>query len=193
MARLPFVRVIAGSARGTRLGPVPAGVRPLSDRAREGLFASLGPDVPDARCLDLFAGTGAVGIEALSRGAASCTFVDASREAADAVRSNLERSHLAERGTVRTCDVAVCLRRRGADEPPYDLVFLDPPYVLADPALSACLAALDAGWLAPEGWTVILTRGHKSSLPAVPVHWATRRQLRYGDSLLTLYREDRWA
>ena len=76
---------------------------------------------------------------------------------------------------------------------PYDLVFVDPPYVLADPTLSACLAALDAGWLAPEGWTVILTRGHKSSLPAVPVHWATRRQLRYGDSLLTLYREDRWA
>ena len=193
MARLPFVRVIAGSARGTRLGPVPAGVRPLSDRAREGLFASLGPDVPDARCLDLFAGTGAVGIEALSRGAASCAFVDASREASDAIRSNLERSHLAERGTVRTSDVAVYLRRRRADEPPYDLVFLDPPYVLADPALSACLAALDAGWLAPEGWTVILTRGHKSSLPAVPVHWATRRQLRYGDSLLTLYREDRWA
>jgi len=187
------VRVIAGSARGTRLGPVPAGVRPLSDRAREGLFASLGPDVPDARCLDLFAGTGAVGIEALSRGAASCTFVDTSREAADAIRSNLERSRLAERGTVRTSDVAVYLRRRRADEPPYDLVFLDPPYVLADPALSRCLAALDAGWLAPEGWTVILTRGHKSSLPAVPVHWATRRQLRYGDSLLTLYREDRWA
>jgi 16S rRNA (guanine966-N2)-methyltransferase len=187
------VRVIAGSARGTRLGPVPAGVRPLSDRAREGLFASLGSDVPDARCLDLFAGTGAVGIEALSRGAVSCTFVDASREAADAVRSNLERAHLAERGTVRTADVAVYLRRRRADEPPYELVFLDPPYELAEPPLSACLAALDAGWLAPEGWTLVLTRGHKSSLPTVPVHWATRRQLRYGDSLLTLYREDRWA
>lgn len=187
------MRVIAGSARGTRLGPVPAGVRPLSDRAREGLFASLGPDVPDARCLDLFAGTGAVGIEALSRGAASCSFVDASREAAHAVRSNLERAHLAERGTVRTADVAIYLRRRPAQEPSYELVFLDPPYGLAEPSLTACLEALDAGWLAPEGWTVVLTRGHKSSLPTVPVHWATRRQLRYGDSLLTLYREDRWA
>jgi 16S rRNA (guanine966-N2)-methyltransferase len=176
------VRVIAGSARGTRLGPVPAGVRPLSDRAREGLFASLGSDVPDARCLDLFAGTGAVGIEALSRGAASCTFVDAAREATDAVRSNLERAHVGERGTVRR-----------ADEPRFELVFLDPPYELGEPSLSGCLAALDAGWLAPEGWTVILTRGHKSSVPTVPVHWATRRQLRYGDSLLTLYREDRWA
>ena len=187
------MRVIAGSARGTRLGPVPAGVRPLSDRAREGLFASLGSDVPDARCLDLFAGTGAVGIEALSRGAASCTFVDAAREATDAVRSNLERAHVGERGTVRTADVAVYLRRRRADEPRFELVFLDPPYELGEPSLSGCLAALDAGWLAPEGWTVILTRGHKSSVPTVPVHWATRRQLRYGDSLLTLYREDRWA
>jgi 16S rRNA (guanine966-N2)-methyltransferase len=149
--------------------------------------------VSDARCLDLFAGTGAVGIEALSRGAASCTFVDAARPATAAIRSNLERAHLAERGTVRTADVRVYLRRRRVDEPPYDLVFLDPPYELADPSLSGSLAALDAGWLAPERWTVVLTRGHKSSLPTVPVHWATRRQLRYGDSLLTLYREDRWA
>ena len=94
---------------------------------------------------------------------------------------------------MRTAPVAVYLRRRRADEPPYELVFLDPPYGLAEPSLSACLADLDAGWLAPEGWTVVLTRGHKSSLPTVPVHWATRRQLRYGDSLLTLYREDRWA
>src|SRR6476469_8214458 len=85
--------------------------------------------------------------------------------------------------------------RRAPRPPPSDptsngLVFLDPPYELADPSLSGFLAALDAGWLAPEGWTVVLTRGHKSSLPTVPVHWATRRQLRYGDSLLTLYRED---
>ncbi len=192
-ARLPLVRVIAGSARGTRLGPVPPGVRPLSDRAREGLFSSLGAEVSDARCLDLFAGTGAVGIEALSRGAESCTFVDASRHATDATRSNLERAHLAERATVRTADVPAYLRRRRTNEPPYELVFLDPPYEIAEPRLSGCLAALEAGWLAPEGWTVVLTRGHKSSVPPVPVHWATRRQLRYGDSLLTLFREDRWA
>ncbi len=187
------MRVIAGSARGTRLGAVPAGVRPLSDRAREGLFASLGPDVADARCLDLFAGTGAIGIEALSRGAASCMFVDAARGATEAIRSNLERAHVSERARVRTADVGVYLRRRPANERPYELVFLDPPYELTEPHLSGYLAALDAGWLAPEGWTLVLTRGHKSSLPSVPVHWATRRQLRYGDSLLTLYREDRWA
>ena len=70
------MRVIAGTAKGTRLGQVPAGVRPVSDRVREGLFSSIGPRIEEARVLDLYAGTGAVGIEGLSRGAANATFVD---------------------------------------------------------------------------------------------------------------------
>ena len=76
----------------------------------------------------------------------------------------------------------------------FDIVFCDPPYDVSERVPRAdVLASLGRGWLAPEGWTVVLTRGHKSSTPAVPVHWAVRRQLRYGDSLLTLYREERWA
>jgi 16S rRNA (guanine966-N2)-methyltransferase len=75
------MRVIAGSAKGMRLGPVPPGVRPVSDRAREGLFSSLALEVPDARVLDLYAGTGAMGIEALSRGAEHAGFVDRAYEA----------------------------------------------------------------------------------------------------------------
>jgi 16S rRNA (guanine966-N2)-methyltransferase len=186
------MRVIAGSAKGRRLGPVPRGVRPVSDRAREGLFSSLAGRVVEARCLDLFAGTGAVGIEALSRGASSCRFVDRSRAAAAAIRANLAVTGLADRATVVVGDVLDHLRG-GPPEEPADLVFLDPPYELEGPSLDACLAALDAGWLAPPGWTVVVTRGHKGSLPGVPLHWAAARQLRYGDSLLTLYREDRWA
>ena len=85
------------------------------------------------------------------------------------------------------------LARTGAAQGSYDLVLCDPPYELDGAALGAVLGALDAGWLAPEGWTVVVTRGHKSSMPVVPVHWAVRRQLRYGDSLLTQYREERWA
>jgi 16S rRNA (guanine966-N2)-methyltransferase len=187
------MRVIAGSAKGRRLGPVPPGVRPVSDRAREGLFSSLAGRVVEARCLDLFAGTGAVGIEALSRGASVCRFVDRSRGAAAAIRENLRKTGLADRATVVTADVLDHLRRGPGDEEPADLVFLDPPYELEGSPLDACLAALDRGWLAPPGWTVVVTRGHKSSLPGVPLHWAAGRQLRYGDSLLTLYREDRWA
>jgi 16S rRNA (guanine966-N2)-methyltransferase len=187
------VRVIAGSARGTRLGPVPPGVRPVSDRAREGVFASLGPGVRDTSCLDLYAGTGAMGIEALSRGATSCLFVDRSRVAAGAVRDNLRRTHLEDRGSVRASDVGGFLRRQRPPVGGVDLVFLDPPYETAAPEIGDRLRDLAAGWLAPEGWTVVLTRGHKGALPALPVHWAARRTLRYGDSLLTLYREDRWA
>jgi 16S rRNA (guanine966-N2)-methyltransferase len=172
---------------------VPPGVRPVSDRAREGVFASLGGAVPGARCLDLYAGTGAVGIEALSRGADRCTFVDRSRAAAAAIRDNLERTHLADRAAVRTSDVARFLRGQREDLPRFDLVFLDPPYDTPSSGVAERLRDLAAGWLAPEGWTVILTRGHRGEPPELPVHWAVRRTLRYGDSLLTLYREDRWA
>ena len=97
----------AGSAKGTRLAPVPDGVRPLSDRAREGLFSSLGPDViVDAIVLDLFAGTGAVGIEALSRGAARATFVERSAQAGATIHRNLDITRLAADAVVQTLDVA---------------------------------------------------------------------------------------
>lgn len=187
------MRVIAGSAKGTRLGKVPPGTRPVSDRAREGMFASLGAEVQDARCLDLFAGTGAVGIEALSRGASTCTFVERSREATKAIRANLDATRLAERAVVRTVDVVSWLRRKHSDELTAQLAFVDPPYEVDLSVLERCLFALDDGWLDPEGWTVVVTRGQKGSLPVVPVHWAARRQLRYGDSLLIFYREVRWA
>ncbi len=187
------MRVIAGTAKGSRLGAVPAGVRPVSDMAREGLFASLGRAVEGTRWLDLFAGTGAVGIEALSRGASHATFVERSRAAVVAIGANLERTSLGGLATVRRAEIGRFLERRPSDPDLYDVAFLDPPYEMGDPSLAASLAALNVGWLAPEGWTVILTRGHKSPWPAVPVHWAVWRQLRYGDSLLTLYREERWA
>lgn len=187
------MRVIAGTVKGMRLGKVPPGTRPLSDRAREGLFASLGGEVVDARCLDLFSGTGAVGIEALSRGATSCTFVDASREATAAIRANLRATRLEDRASVVMSDVRKWLRRRGSGAPTFHLVVVDPPYDVGSPYLDECLAALDGGWLDPEGWSVVVTRGQKSPLPAVPVHWAVRRHLRYGDSLLIRYQEVRWA
>jgi 16S rRNA (guanine966-N2)-methyltransferase len=187
------VRVIAGSAKGERLTKVPAGTRPLSDLAREGLFASLAGLVEGARCLDLYAGTGAGGIEALSRGAEEVTFVDKSGGAAAAIRENLRLTGFEGSGTVVRAPVERWLTTTAAPQPAFDLVLCDPPYDLDGASLGGTLAALDAGWLAPEGWTVVVTRGHKSSPPVVPVHWAVRRQLRYGDSLLTQYREERWA
>jgi 16S rRNA (guanine966-N2)-methyltransferase len=187
------MRVIAGAAKGMRLGRVPPGVRPLSDRAREGLFASLAGRVVGARCLDLFAGTGAVGIEALSRGATACVFVEQDRAAADAIRGNLATTRLADRADVRNQGVSTYLHHGTEGDPSFDLVFLDPPYALDALPIEACLARLRATGSLSPGWTVVLTRGHKGPHPAVPLDWAVARQLRYGDSLLTLYREVGWS
>src|SRR5512134_3046350 len=99
------MRVVAGSARGVRLAPVPRGVRPVSDRAREGLFSSLGDRVRGARVLDLYAGSGALGVEALSRGAAEAVFVERDRAALAAVRRNLELTRSADRAAVVGVDV----------------------------------------------------------------------------------------
>jgi 16S rRNA (guanine966-N2)-methyltransferase len=186
------MRVIAGSAKGTRLGPVPPGVRPVSDRAREGLFSSLAMDIPDANVLDLFAGTGALGIEALSRGADRSVFVDRSYEASAAIYDNLARAHVSERGAVITKDVDAFLAGDSAGAP-FDLVLLDPPYELEAPDLARTLQELGSGWLSDQGWTVVLTRGIKSSTLVIPIHWTVSRQLRYGDSLVILYREVSWA
>ena len=125
------MRIIAGAAKGTRLGPVPPGTRPMSDMAREGLFASLGSGIDGARCLDLFAGTGAVGIEALSRGASEAVFVERSAKATDAIRDNLARTHLSEAGRVVKADALAWLARQTAAQGVFDLVFCDPPYDVA--------------------------------------------------------------
>jgi 16S rRNA (guanine966-N2)-methyltransferase len=182
------VRIIAGSARGTRLGPVPAGIRPVSDRAREGLFSSLGEAVQGARVLDLYAGSGALGLEALSRGAAHATFVDRDRAASATIRDNLARTRLAPAEVV-TADAGRFLGRHRDAAHGFDLVFCDPPYDLEGPALDSVLAQLAARALAAAGWTVVLTRRDRSSTPVIPLHWSLARRLSYGDSLVFLYRE----
>jgi 16S rRNA (guanine966-N2)-methyltransferase len=182
------MRVIAGSARGTRLGRVPAGVRPVSDRVREGLFSSLGGRLEGARVLDLYAGTGALGIEALSRGAEDAVFVDASPAAVTAVRDNLARTGLEDRATVHRSDVRRFLEREAADPEGFDLVFLDPPYESGGSQLDPVLELLDVNPLLREGFTVVLSRGSRSSKDVIPLHWAVARRLSYGDSVVMLFR-----
>jgi 16S rRNA (guanine966-N2)-methyltransferase len=179
------VRVIAGEARGLRLAPVPDGTRPLSDRAREGLFSSLGPAVVGATVWDLYAGTGATGIEALSRGAGHAVFVDSGAQAVRTINANLDRARFTGRATVRKAEVATFLGRTDGTA---DVVFLDPPYDTPIQQIEHVLALLSGNRLSP-GWTVALTRPKRSSNIVIPVHFSPARRLAYGDSLVLVYRE----
>ncbi|MFP6874724.1 MAG: 16S rRNA (guanine(966)-N(2))-methyltransferase RsmD [Verrucomicrobiales bacterium] len=120
-----MIRVIAGIARGIPLQVPPAGdVRPTSDRVREALFSMITERLPGARCLDLFAGSGALGIEALSRGAESCVFVDCEKAAGETICANIKKSGL-DGGVIRIIEVASFLESGHGQ---FDLIFADPPY-----------------------------------------------------------------
>jgi len=177
-------RVIAGAARGRRLA-VPPGrlTRPTSDRAREGLFSTLtairGP-LAGARVLDLYAGSGAVGLEALSRGAARVLFVEADPGAARVIRGNLAAVGLPG-GHLVTGRVERVLARGPDGEPGYDLVVADPPYAAAGDDVTAMLAALrDGSWLAP-GAVVAVERASRSEPVCWPPGYAPDRSRRYGE------------
>jgi 16S rRNA (guanine966-N2)-methyltransferase len=179
------MRVVAGSAKGTRLAPVPAGTRPLSDRAREGLFSSLGPAVEGAQVLDLYAGTGAMGIEALSRGAARALFLDSAPAAAKTIAENLRRTRLLARAEVRRLDVVRALRQNVGQ---FDLVLADPPYKLATGDVEALIAQLRDSGAVAAGGQVVLTRQRGSYMPVIPVDWHLTKQLTYGDALVLVFR-----
>jgi 16S rRNA (guanine966-N2)-methyltransferase len=177
--------VVAGSAKGRRLAPVPAGTRPVSDRAREGLFSSLGASVEGAAVLDLYAGTGALGLEALSRGAASATLVDSSEGAIRTIRANLELTRLEDLATVHKRDALRFLRESAET---FTLVLADPPYDVPLEDLNALVRTL-AGRLRGPGWRFVLTRPAKGYTPVIPVDWRLARELRYGDALVLVYEE----
>lgn len=178
------MRIVAGSAKGVRLAPVPDGTRPLADRAREGLFSSLGDAIRDAAVLDLFAGTGAVGIEALSRGAERAVLVDSGAKAVRTARENLDRTRLSDRAGVLRMDA---LKAVQSDIGEFDVVFLDPPYGLPESALQAILGEIAARGVVVKGGLVVVTRPIKSSIPVIPVDWSPDRRLSYGDAVVLIY------
>jgi 16S rRNA (guanine966-N2)-methyltransferase len=181
-------RVIAGTARSIRLDAPGAGTRPLADRVKQTLFAILEPDLAGARFLDLFAGSGAGGIEALSRGAAHATFVEHDARAIRTIRSNLQRTGLdgGDRATVTRVEVDVWLRDAARlTEPLFDLVLLDPPY--DDPeAMTRALESLEP--LLPPGARVVAKHFWRTPPPATVGLLASERERRFGDTALTFYR-----
>jgi len=177
------MRIIGGSLRGRNLGAVPAGVRPTGDRVRESIFTSLG-HVTGLRVLDLFAGTGAMGLEACSRGAERVVFVERSRPVLQSLRQRIERLGLEDDGRIRVVpgEAERVLRRLTGESICFDLVFVDPPY--ADTKREALLEVLFAGrLLSPTG--VVVVEGPKRH-PLGPVAGArVVDQRRYGETLLT--------
>lgn len=178
------MRVIAGSAKGIQLQAVPGkGTRPITDRVKEALFNILGEGVVDARMLDLFAGTGSVGIEALSRGAAEAVFVEKQSKAIKTIRVNLQRTRLQERARIVQTDVFKFLAR---EPEPFDLVYVAPPQYLG--LWNKTLLILDdnPSWLASDGLAIVQIFP-KELEPLDLNHFRPTDQRKYGSTLLCFY------
>lgn len=123
------MRIIAGSARGTKLKTVEGpGTRPTTDRIKETLFNMIQKDMYDCRFLDLFSGSGGIGLEALSRGAKQCYFVEKDKDAAKCIKENIKSTHFEEKAILLECDVIQSIKRLNETVKPFDFVFMDPPY-----------------------------------------------------------------
>lgn len=184
------MRIVGGSLRGLKLADVGAGdlaahLRPTTDRVRESIFNLLvngthGNPIPGARALDLFAGTGALGLEAVSRGAGHVTFVDDGAQAQALIRANIAKARLDGAAALLRQDATRLAANRDA---PFGLVFLDPPYAqgLGERAMASALAG---GWIAPGAVVV----WEESRPPLVPAPLVQIDQRRYGDTIVTLAR-----
>lgn len=178
------MRVISGTARGRKLKELEGlETRPTTDRVKESIFNIVQFDIEGRRVLDLFGGTGQLGIEALSRGAASCVFVDARRDAAAVIRENLKMTGLDSRAQVRQGDSLAYLQTSGEK---FDLIFLDPPYQtqLLEQAVEA-IARID---ILNKNGIMVCESNLEKVLPDTDAPYIKGREYRYGKIKLTLYR-----
>lgn len=180
------MRVITGKARGVSL-KTPDGMltRPTTDRVKEALFSIIQFDLPGAAVLDLFGGTGQLGIEALSRGAKKAVFVDQRQEACDLIRENLRRTKLAQDAKVVHADYMQYLQ---SCKETYDIILLDPPYaeVFLENALK-CIAEID---ILQSGGIIVTERPLGKELPCEFSGFTRSRDYKYGKTLITLYRRE---
>ena len=180
------MRVITGKARGVQL-KTPDGMttRPTSDRVKEAMFSIIQFEIPGARVLDLFGGTGQLGIEALSRGAKSAVFVDAGEPACRLIRENLKRTRLENDGKVIRADYLDYLKRC---KETFDIIFLDPPYaeVFLENALK-CIAEID---ILQSGGIIVTERPVGKELPWDFEGFTRSKDYKYGNTVLTIYRRN---
>ena len=180
------MRVITGKARGVQL-KTPEGMltRPTADRVKEALFSIINFDLPGAAVLDLFGGTGQLGIEALSRGANSAVFIDQREDACKIIRENLRRTKLEAQGRVVRSDYLDYLRR---SRDKFDIILLDPPYaeVFLENALK-CITEID---ILKTGGIIVAERPVEKELPFEFEGFTRSKDYKYGKTLLTIYRKD---
>jgi 16S rRNA (guanine(966)-N(2))-methyltransferase RsmD len=180
------MRVIGGTARGRRLeAPKGEAVRPTLDRVRESLFNILAPRIVGARFLDLFAGSGANGIEALSRGASLCIFVDSGEASIRALRKNLDGTGFSATARVMRLPLPEGLSKLGSNGGPYDLIFADPPYALE--VHERLLSGIkELGLLADQG-LIVVEHSTRTDIGDALGGFERVRQARYGDTTLSFY------
>jgi 16S rRNA (guanine(966)-N(2))-methyltransferase RsmD len=180
------MRVVAGSVKGFELrAPRGRGTRPTSDKVRDAIFNVLGESVVDARVLDLFAGTGALAIEALSRGAREAVLVESAREACATIRGNLERTGFNSAARVLAMPVNRALSRL---EGRFDIVLLDPPY--ASSGIDALMSELGEGDVPASGASVVLEHDKRFAPANIYGKLRHRRAKRYGDTSVSFYEPD---
>ncbi len=175
------LRIIGGEWRSRQLPIIELdGLRPTTDRVRETVFNWLSFEIPGARCLDLFSGSGALGLEALSRGAKECTFVELNRSVAQQIERNLSTLQ-ASNGTVHNTDALSFLQ---ANPAPFDVIFLDPPFRKG--LLEQVLPKLDERWLAANAY-IYIERESEAQLSQLPDHWQLKKEKRAGQLTFALY------
>lgn len=182
------MRISGGDARGRSIKPPKhGGLRPTSDKVREALFSILGGEVDGASFLELYAGTGAVGIEALSRGASRAVFVDSSQKAVRLIRENLGALGYREKAAVVGRDVLVFLKKTAPELGPFDIVFVDPPYHTGEGERALDALGEPGGGILSEGAAVVYEHFKKHGAPADAGRLVKRRDYTYGDTVLSIY------
>lgn len=176
------LRIIGGEWRSRQLPILDIeGLRPTTDRVRETVFNWLNFEIPGAYCLDLFSGSGALGLEALSRGAADCTFIELNRDVANKIKQNLTVLK-SDRGQVINSDALSFLQTPAH---PYDVIFLDPPFRMG--LLDTIIPEIAANWVKPQGY-IYIERESEKSLDSLPQNWHLEKEKQAGQLTYALYR-----
>ncbi|MEC0247249.1 16S rRNA (guanine(966)-N(2))-methyltransferase RsmD [Paenibacillus chitinolyticus] len=180
------MRVISGSARGRSLKAVPGmSTRPTTDKVKEAIFSMIGPYFDGGAGLDLFAGTGGLGIEALSRGLDTCIFIDLEKKSLDTVRHNLEVTGLTDRAEIYRNDAGRALKALEKRGKQFGLVFLDPPYRFK--ITGELMQKMKGLGLLEQGATIVVEHDAADKLPEVFEGFVMQRRADYGDTAVTLY------